>query len=168
MTAVSSINAGGRILASAIQGIAPLAVIKGADQSVASNASAYVTDNALSVAVVANATYIFWSYLFYLGNTNGNGDLDLAWVSPSGATLSYQVVGVNVSNAANVSTTVTGNNLVQAATTGVGNNMGLTMTGSLVMSSTPGNFYLEWCQAHSNSTATTIKAGSFLTLWRIS
>jgi hypothetical protein len=168
VTAVSSINAGGRILASAIQGIAPLAVIKGADQSVTSNNSSYVADNALLVPVVANATYLFWCYLFYTGFTNGASDLQWAWVPPSGATLNYQRVGNNSANSVVVDQTYQNNANVTAATNGTSDNMALSLTGSLIMSSTPGNLFLEWCQVTSSSTATTVKAGSFVALWRVS
>ena len=168
MTAVSSINAGGRILASAIQGIAPLAVIKGADQSVTSNNSAFVADNALTLNVVANATYLFVSYLFYNGGTGGSSDIQIEWLVPSGASLNFQLLHNNSGNTVVIDQTYQNGTSLTGVTNGTGDGMAMSMIGSLVMSSTPGIILLEWCQNTSSGTATTVKAGSFLTLWRVS
>src|SRR5690348_15724965 len=88
MTAIGNINAGGRILASAMRGIAPLAVIKGADESVTSSTTLQ-NDDALLVTLTANATYVFSLFLNYQGGTQGSSDIKVAWTFPTGTTMRY-------------------------------------------------------------------------------
>jgi hypothetical protein len=51
---------------------------------------------------------------------------------------------------------------------GVGNVLtGVRVYGRLVMSSTAGNFQLQWAQNASDATGTTLKAGSYMTMTRV-
>ncbi len=165
MTALGNIQAGGRILASVVQGVAPLAVIKGADQTVTSSTTV-VNDNALVLPVVANATYLFLCYLDYEGGTTGGSDLKWVWSVPSSGTLRYQRINFDPSNATQLST-LSGATTGTARTNGT-NLQGVTMFGSLIMSSTAGNLQLQWAQNSPSSTGTIVHAQSYLALWRIS
>jgi hypothetical protein len=164
MTAVGSINAGGRILASAMQGIAPLAVIKGADQDQANNVT-LTNDDALYLYVAANATYLFECYLCYEGGTQGASDLAWAWSVPSGASMRYQAVYYNTSGVTQANSSEAGT--VQIAGTNLSALRGVTMTGSLITSTVAGNLQLQWCQEANVSTPTIVHAQSTLALWRV-
>jgi hypothetical protein len=161
------ILAGGRILASVMQSIAPLAVIKGADQTVAT--TTLQNDNALFLTgLVANATYMFESYLNYEGGTGGSSDLQWVWAVPASATLRYQGVYQGAgTNSAIVNATLTGATTATARTGGSGFLCGATMNGTLFMSSTPGTIQLKWA-ANSAAVSTTVHAQSYLALWRVS
>jgi len=166
MTATGQIQAGSRITAAMLQGIAPLAVIKGADESVNSNTLQF--DDALFLPIQANAQYIFDCYLNYEGGAAGSTDLQWTWSVPTGATLRYQPIYTSGS-ALNVSigTTVTGATVVVAATNGTGNLRGLSMNGTLIVGSTPGNLSLEWARNAGSTPATIVHAQSYLTLWQV-
>jgi hypothetical protein len=148
-------------------------VVKQADESVTSSTTLQF-DNDLTVPIVANASYIFSCYLNYEGNTPTNGDLKWVWVLPTGALLRYNPVYTNATSTLNVSigTTVAGSTvmtgILAAGTNGAGNLRGMTMTGSLIVGSTPGSLSLQWAQNTSSGTATTIHAQSTLSLIRVS
>jgi len=44
---------------------------------------------------------------------------------------------------------------------------GVRVYGRLVMSSTAGNFQMQWAQNASDASGTTLKAGSFMTMTRV-
>lgn len=159
------IVAGSRILASVMAQIAPQAVIKGADQSLASSTTMQ-NDNALFAAVIANATYLFLCYLDYEGGTQGSSDLKWQWNVPAGGTLRYAEIGNNLSGVVQ-SPSLAGSTVWSAGTSGAGSLRGVLMAGSLIMSSTAGNIQLQWAQNTSNATPTIVHAQSFLALWRI-
>lgn len=163
--AIGLIAAGQRITAALLNSIAPLCVIKPADQSV-TNSVVLVNDNALAVPVVAGATYLFDCYLDFEGGTTGSSDLQWQWQVPTGATLRYASGHVNTG--AFVFTSYTGASNVTASTNGAGTILAVTMKGSLTMSSTGGNLQLKWAQNTANATATIVHAQSYLALWRIS
>jgi hypothetical protein len=147
-------------------------VVKPSDESVISSTTLQF-DNDLTVPITANASYTFMCYLDYEGNTPTNGDLKWVWVLPTGATLRYNPVYTNATTTLNVSigTTVAGSTtmsgVLAAGTNGAGNLRGLTMTGSLIVGSTPGSLSLQWAQNTSSSTATIIHAQSTLTIVRV-
>lgn len=159
------IVAGSRILASVMGQIAPQAVIKGADQSLASSTTMQ-NDNALFLPVIANATYLFVCYLDYEGGTRGSSDIKHAWSVPSGGTLRYVKLGNNTSGVAEI-VTLAGATIWPDATNGAGSLQGLLMLGSLIMGSTAGNLQLQWAQNTSSATATIVHAQSLLSLWRV-
>ena len=159
------IVAGSRIVASVMQQIAPQAVIKGADQSLASNTTLQ-NDNALFLPVVANASYLFECYLDYEGGTQGSSDLKWTFAVPAGGTLRYQPVYFNTSGVVQASTS-TGSGINTAGTNGAGTLRGVTMTGSLIMGSLAGTLQLQWAQFTSNATPTIVHAQPLLSLWRV-
>lgn len=162
------IVAGSRILASVIQSVAPLAVIKGADQSVASNNTTLVNDNALFVPVVANGTYFWVMLLDYEGNTQGSGDLKFQITLPTGATARYWMGNISTGGASTTSFMGSQGASYSAGTGGAGNLRGLLAVGTAIIGGTPGNMQLQWCQNTSNATATIVHAQSALALWRVS
>jgi hypothetical protein len=165
MTALTQITAGARITAAILQGIAPLAVIKGADESVTSSATLQ-DDDALFLSVAANTTWLFRCYLDFEG-ANGAGFLKWGWSVPSGATLRYAANFVGTGGGLTL-TTHAGVDTPAADTTGAGNLQALTMDGTLVVGSNAGTVQLQWAQNASNATATIVHAQSYLALWQIS
>lgn len=166
MTALSKIVAGSRILASEVQAVAPLAAYKSADQPVTSS-TVLVNDNALSVSVLASATYHFQCYLDYEGGTGGSADIKWQWTVPSGAVMHYHAAYQGAGGSANVGNTNTASTSIAARTQGAGTLCGTTMTGTLTVSVTAGTLQLQWAQNTSNGTATIVHAGSSLALWQI-
>lgn len=164
MTAIGSINAGARILASAMQGIAPQAVIKGADQTLFSSTTLQ-NDSALLTTLIANASYLFACYLDFEG-ASGAG-LKWGWTVPSGCTMRYLAAYLNTSAAVTLAGE-TQASTPAADTTGSGNLQGLLMIGSVLAGSAGGTLQLQWAQNSSNAANNIVHAQSFLSLWRIS
>lgn len=165
MTSLASIFAGSRITADEVAGVAPLAVIKGADEPVTSS-TVLQADNALFVAVLANASYDFQCVLDYEGGTQGSSDLAWDWQLPEGAVLDY--AQLNYTTGGVLSFSNAGSGTRTAGTNGAGNTLPLLMTGSLTVGPAAGNLALFWAQNHSSSTPTIIHAPSKLSLWQVS
>lgn len=163
MTALADIQAGSRITAAMVQGVAPYAVIKGADESVASSLTPQF-DDALFLAVPANTQWLFKCVLNYEGGTHGASDIRWLWNVPTGATLRY-FASYTHNTLANTAM-LTGSTTGSADTTGAGNLMGVQMDGTLIVGSTAGNIALEWAQFTSNATPTIVHAQSYLALWQ--
>ena len=165
MTAASGIAAGQRILAAEIQGVAPLAAYKAANQSVASSAT-FVDDDALLLTLVADAVYHFKCVIGYNGASSGSGDIDFAWSLPSGASMTYALQGYKggVAAAGFWETAAS----ISMNTNGTGTTLSAVMEGTIVMSSTPGVAQLQWKQNTTNSgTPTTVVTGSDFLAWQI-
>lgn len=159
--------AGSRILASQLNMIQPIQVIKPTDQSVTSS-STLVNDTALLLPVVASATYEFRCYLNYEGGVNGSSDIKWTWTLPASATLRYTYQTRNTSNAVDSGITNTGGTTGTAGSNGAGTLRGVSMTGTLIGASAPGNLQLQWAQNTISGTATIVHAQSSLTLLRVS
>jgi hypothetical protein len=164
VTALGNINAGGRILAADVRSVAPLAVIKGADESVLNSATLQF-DDALFLAVPANTQWLFKCVLNYEGGTHGASDIRWTWNVPTGATLRYYTS--HLTNTNPVIAMLAGSATGSADTNGAGNLNGILMDGSLIVGSTAGNISLEWAQfTASNVTPTIVHAQSYLSLWQ--
>lgn len=161
--------AGGRILAGVIASVAPLCVIKGADESLTSSVTMQ-NDDALFLPVVANAAYMFDTYLLYeAASAINTGGIAWQWAVPASATLRYQGVYTRGTDGGNITgSSFTGATVVKGIGQGAGGLCGASMTGSLITSGTAGTIQLQWAQGFSNATATIVHAQSFLTLWRVS
>lgn len=170
MTALGNIYAGSRITASDVAGVAPLAVIKGADQSLASS-TAMQNDDALFLPVAANAGYLVECLLNYEGGTHGSSDLKWEFTGPSGATMVYTFVAYPVSGsiaAGNVNMgAATGLSGVGTAGTNGAQNLAVIMRGTLITGGTAGTLQLQWAQDTSSATATIVRAQSMLALWQV-
>jgi hypothetical protein len=167
MTALGLIAAGGRITADEIQQVAPLAVIKGSDETVTSSTTLQ-NDNELFASLDANATYIFILYLAFEGNTQGSGDLKTGWTLPSGATMRFGAPHINSTGSTVLDTTYTESSFPTSRTNTSTVLLGMTETGTVTVGNTAGTMQLQWAQNTSNGTGTIVHAGSMLALWRIS
>lgn len=162
------IVAGSRILSAAIAAIAPLCVIKAADQTIASQTTPQ-NDNALLLSLpVASATYIFVCVLDYEGDTQGSSDIKWTWAVPSGTTMRYTASYITTAGAQIATNLLTGGSTQAAGTNGSGQLRGALMIGSIVMSTTTGTLQFKWAQNTSDATGTIVHAQSLLAAWRIS
>lgn len=169
MSAAGQINAGGRIFATAIRGVAPLAAFKAGDENRITNTTPS-NDSALFLPnLQASAQYFVVCFLDYEGNTAGSGDLLWTWSVPSGATMRYTApyLSAVASPTVQVGVTKKDTDTVTAATTGTGTLMAVTMTGTLQMSATAGTLQLKWAQAHSSATPTIMHAQSSIVAWQV-
>lgn len=171
MTALSQILAGQRLTAALLQGVAPLAAIKGTDQSITSSTT-LVNDSALFLPVAANATYFpLVTYFSYEGGTQGSSDLKFQFTGPAGATLSFTAIyypnsgGVGANT--NISRTTGLSATIVAGTDGATVKLGMLFVGSLISSSTSGTLQFQWAQSTSSGTATIVHAGSAIGGWQI-
>lgn len=159
--------AGSQLTAAEWNEVQPAQIIKPTNQSVTSSTT-LVNDNSLFLPVaVANATYVFRSFLIYKGGTQGSSDLKLEWAIPSGATLTCVIAGIGTGGGSFVGQGFTLSGTVALGTAG-STVCGVLFYGTLVMSSTTGTLQLEWAQNTSSATATTVEAGSLVELVRVS
>lgn len=160
-----SVAAGSSATSAFVNSIAPLGVIKPTDETVTSSTTLQ-NDNDLLAPLVASATYTFLCEVNYEGFTQGASDIKWQWSVPSGAVMRYGLVYVGTGGGL-TETAQAGSDTVAAGTAGVGTRRTLKMSGSVVMSTTPGNIQFTWAQNSSSTTATTVHAGSMLTLFRL-
>lgn len=148
-----------------------LYVSKGADESVTSSA-VLQNDDALVLAVIANAVYHGELIVFYTGGNNA-GDIQIAYTFPTGATLHMGAQGVH--NSLLSGSTGDGEWVVRLSCVSGVTNIPFGASTSTLMAKVvvnlttggnAGNFQMQWAQMASNATATTIKAGSYMWLRR--
>lgn len=166
MANTAQIVAGSRILASLIQAIAPLAIIKAADQPLTSDTTLQ-DDTALLLPVAAGATYLMLCYLDFDGGALGSSDIKWTWSVPALAAMRYGVIKTTTAGVASPSNTVTDSTVVTAGTNGAGVPQAAIMIGTLVTAGTAGNAQLRWAQNTSSVTPTIVRAQSCLALWRV-
>lgn len=166
MTAVGLINAGTRLTASMLRGIAPNAAYKGADQSIASS-TALANDSALFVPVVANAVYLFIMFLDYEGASGSGFGIKFGWTFPSGLTLRAAQLGFSSTGADLVATMIKESTVASAESQGAGTLDSVLLLGTIAVSSTAGTLQLQWAQNTSSATPTIVHASSALSLWQI-
>ena len=167
MTALAQLLAGGRLTAAGAQGIAPNAVIKGADEPVTSSTTLQ-NDDALLLGLGSNTQWFFIAQIMYTGDVAGSGGIKFTFTTPAGSTLTWSqlYLGASVS-APSMSGTGTGSGQTRSAETNATAQVPIWVLGSVIMGSTAGNLQLEWAQNASDAVATTVKAGSFLAAWQV-
>jgi hypothetical protein len=158
VTAIGQINAGGRITASEVRGVAPLAAYKASGQSVTSSTT-LVNDNDLFLAIAANGVYVVQSLMLISG---GAGNFKYTFTIPSGASGNFSALQENTGG-----TLINEGAVSWTATTTGGTGQGIWLYGLLVNSSTAANLQLQWAQNASNGTPTTVGAYSYMTAWQI-
>lgn len=146
-------------------------VHKTADESVTSSTTLQ-NDNHLLVSVLANSEYEIIVRMAV--NGGASGDVKMAWTVPSGTTGQRFSSGPAVSSATSTAdTTVRASGLTDSFTTEI--NYGVFSTGQqsfieetlyVVTAGTAGTVQLQWAQNASSATATTVEAGSYITVRR--
>jgi hypothetical protein len=133
---------------------------KPSDQSV-TNSMALVNDNSLNFAVLAGEVWQFEVDLYATVATVGVGGLACAFTVPAGCTLQWSSTDASASVG---TVSGTGRSLVGASGTGT---YMTKIIGQVIVGSTAGTVQMQFAQATSNATATTMKAGSSLIATRM-
>lgn len=145
----------------------PVTIIKSLDQSHTNNAS-ITDDTELTFPVVAGA-YRVTAVIHATGAQAG--DIKIAWSSPSGTGGIRGCYGPNVGSTDRAATSMraSGHVLTTEVAYGVTETTGFaTITEQLAISVvTAGNVTIRHAQNATNGTATTVRAYSFLTYWRV-
>lgn len=148
-------------------------VRKTADESVTSSTTLQ-NDNELLLAASANCTYTFRVWIMATDATDANGDIKFGFTFPTGATCHFSGKGPHSLLASGAfgdgeyiarNTATSGSSVATyGLTTSV---IGIELTGLLIVGGTAGNLQLQWAQNSSDANATTVQAGSFMTLERV-
>lgn len=146
-------------------------VRKSVDESVTSSA-ALQNDDHLSFAIPQAGSYVFELYLDVVSAANAAGDIKVGFAFPSG-TLRFSGQGPDVGLAAGA--VQTGQWFTHlSATSGVSNiNFGCSTTTvtvqihGLLIATAAGTLQTMWSQDASNANATTVKAGSHMTIKQV-
>lgn len=149
-------------------------VRKTADESLTSNTTLQ-NDDALTLAVAANATYTFRVWMLAVDATDANGDIKFGFTFPTGATCHFSGKGPHsllAGGGAFGDGEYIGRNTATSGSTiasyGLSTSIvGIELTGLLIVGGTAGNLQLQWAQNASDANATTVQAGSFMTLERV-
>lgn len=146
-------------------------VRKTADEPVTSSTTQQ-NDNELLLSIGEAGTYIFEVTLFATSAANAAGDLQVGFSFPTG-TLHYGVAALDPALASGDSGTMKGQGILSATSGAAGPIIGLststlmiTLRGILIATAT-GTLQLTWAQMTSNANASTIKAGSFMTMKQV-
>lgn len=140
--------------------------IKSGDQVVtsATTGATLVNDTDLSVAVAASTTYAVEAVIIYAAGTTP--DMKVAFTWPTGATMPWGLIGnttaaafqaVAFSAPASATTFSVGG-------TGVSNDLLLYLYGTLTVGTVAGTLQFQFAQNTADASATTVRAGSRLTL----
>ncbi|MGW0575109.1 hypothetical protein ACWD25_03885 [Streptomyces sp. NPDC002920] len=149
-------------------------IAKTADETVTSSTTLQ-DDNHIVLPVVANAVYTYTLDLYLTEATDYIGDFKMSFTCPTGALFDMHGAGAHTTDLGS-GTNANGEWIAKLATSsagatlafGVGNVLlGVRIYGRLVMSSTAGNFQLQWAQNGSDASGTTLKAGSIMTMTRV-
>ncbi len=149
-------------------------VRKTVDESLTSNTTLQ-NDDALTLAVAANATYTFRVWMLAVDATDANGDIKFGFTFPAGATCHFSGKGPHsllAGGGAFGDGEYIGRNTATSGSTvaayGLSTSViGIELTGLLIVGGTAGNLQLQWAQNTSDANATTVQAGSFMTLDRV-
>jgi hypothetical protein len=173
MARYPEILAGNRITAQLLDSMLPDVVVKAANETVTSSTTLQ-NDDELFVSVEANAQYEVSLRLLHDSDNTAAADVKMSWTGPSGATMFWGGHGANVAESGASSGTITATNMEthlinETMTFGGGDSTGTyaILGGVLVTSSTAGTLQYQWAQNTSNAIASTVRAGSTLSVRRI-
>ena len=143
-------------------------VRKTADESVTSSTTLQ-NDDTLLVALAANEVVAFTCNILF--DAIAAGDIKVAFTVPAAATLIWNYaggVGVNAAVTVAQFTGVTSSGASQEyGSSGAGNQTPITIHGTVANGANAGDLTLQWAQNTSDATATTVKANSWLMVWRV-
>ncbi len=149
-------------------------VRKTADESVTSSTTLQ-NDNELVLAAAPNATYLVRVWILATDATDATGDIKFGFTFPASAVLHFSGRGPHslmASGGAFGDGEFIGRNTATSGSTvasyGLSTSViGIEITGLLIVGANAGNLQLQWAQNASDANATTVQAGSFMTLDRV-
>lgn len=137
---------------------------------VVNNSASMQDDDHLTVTVAANAVYELTALLIYDGTTTA--DLKAGFTGPSGATLDWVTHSLDATAGSGTTavkmTAQTISGTPSFGSIGAGSKVVGRVSGLLTVASTGGTFKVQWAQNTAEATDTTMYAGSYLSLRRIS
>lgn len=142
-------------------------VIKPSDESYSSTTTH--NDEHLFAPVQAGTNY--WISAFIIYEADSARDIVLRWGAPSGSTLTY--VTDSITSSASSSVDIISRTLQDLASgpsaggVGIGSPVAAIPKGLLQVGANSGTFRFRWAQASGGSPSTVVKAGSILTLRRL-
>lgn len=140
----------------------PLAAVKVSDQTIQSTTTLQ-NDNALTLALATNATYILEANIFWDSGTGQ--DYKFTWAVPSGSSLEWCYVSAATSG--NTAALQAAGNVVSVTGLTVGSIHGMQHYGLLQVGPTTGSLRYQWAQNTSGAYNTSTRAGSYLALRRV-
>ena len=177
MTLSVTFSAGQRILAASLNSIVAgvnsleashRIITKEADETVHNN-NTLQDDNELLASIEASSKYKFEFCLFT--STDATADIKVAVTFPTGAWVAWGPVGYEVTGT-NYQAMLTSCTYRTASGTprshgGGGDYPFIRMAGLLRVGTTPGNLQLQWAQNTATAVNTTVKADSWLEIWKL-
>jgi hypothetical protein len=145
--------------------VRPLVAVKAVDEPITSSV-ALQSDDALTLAVEANATYEFTMILRY--DATAASDFRTQLSLPTGATAFYVADGVPTAGSAFSLFDAVESTVFVFEGAGAGTVRDVVFRGHIVVSTTAGSATLQWAQGTSGGTATIVKAGSTFVARRLS
>ena len=146
----------------------PRVARKTVDESVTSSI-VLQNDDQLFLSADANAQYLVFGHIIYDGVTAA--DISVAWSGPASATFDWVSGGIQTGASTGVDTSSMSAQTLAAnpaiGTIGAAAELVIRVQGILVTAGTAGTLQFRWCQNTSNATATIVRAGSTLVMWRI-
>lgn len=172
MSTYPTLYAGQRFTAGVATSMLPLYATKSTTTERASTTTV-TADPELVLAVEASAEYEFSYYLRVSGNTTAK--IDIQVTTPAGATGSYSSTRLTTSATADsgdatevrTSTRVVFNVETTYNTISTTAHQVIEGTGRLIMSTTAGNFSIDWAQNVSNAVLTAMHSDSYIKLTRV-
>lgn len=125
--------------------------------------STLIDDTSLTFAVNSNTNYVVEGMLFAT-STSSTPDVKIAFTTPSGTTqaLGYVAGEATSSRCDFLPTSGTAGGDIQIAANVV---TSIKVSGTIAVGNTSGNLTLQWAQNVTNATVTTMKTGSFITIY---
>ncbi len=151
------------VLSSLITEVRTVFARKTSDETV-NNSTTLQNDDALFVAVEANAVYDFLIAIHH--NSGGTPDIKFGWTVPASTTMVWGGFIVNTAGAFTVAANLSQTSVVSIG--GTGSDSFQAFQGVVVTSGTAGTLQLQWAQDTLNASNTIVRAGSYLALSRTS
>ena len=158
---MTTFKAGNRQTAAALNGAIGLTAIKGADTARTSTTT-LTADPDLTVAVLANTTYVVRFSLLYKGGATNASDFKFGFSVPAGATFAGGAITIANPLAVAILPVASASSVLVSYSNGTGNPLWCQVTAGLIVSGTAGSLALTWAQNTSSGTATTLMTGSSL------
>lgn len=133
-------------------------------------------DPELLLSVVANAIYIMEAVLFFTTGTSTTPDVKVGFTFPSGAVMTYGVIGFDTAGTALTQLALSSTVLASSSptvnsrgvlSTAVSASTPVVLKGILRMSSTPGTLQFQFAQSTPDATAVVRQANSYISLRRV-
>ena len=170
MSQFPTIYAGNRLTSGLLMSMMPTFALKTASTSRTATTT-LVNDPDITFSVVANARYTVQGLLLF--SADPAADLKIGWTAPTNANFQWSMIGQPTTASAGSGSVITDGQDLTSTSFGLGGVtsnakvMTAQLRGYLTISATPGTFALQWAQSISNAAATSLLAGTSVTLTRV-